>query len=315
MSSFTAINRTLLASWGKDAKGRVLLTGWAAVFAGVTLRAYYVRRLAKKQLALAAPPAAAAAPPAKKAPRGPTALSRVRRLAVPRWGSRPVAWCLLLTTGIGFRLLVQIRTSQMIGELGSLLAARNWPALYRRQLSYALWAVPAALFAALQKFAAGNAALAMRANLTAELHERYAGAASLTTSLSSVEDGAASSEEGVARGTADVDAYCTQAVATFESLLKPSVEAVLISGKLASMMGPRQFFAVFGFFGGAGSWVRMVAPAFATLTAAKAAADGALLAQRSWLHAHAEEVTTLSKGARIIWGARTLWVRPASSVG
>ena len=52
MSSFTAINRTLLASWGKDAKGRVLLTGWAAVFAGVTLRAYYVRRLAKKQLAL-----------------------------------------------------------------------------------------------------------------------------------------------------------------------------------------------------------------------------------------------------------------------
>ena len=122
---------------------------------------------------------------------------------------------------------------------------------------YALFSIPAAAFAALQKYAASNAALAMRENLTMVLHRRYSTATSLPTALASVEE-VTGGDEGVQRGTADLDAYCTQSVTLFEALVKPSAEVILISTKLAIMMGPSQLLSCATFFGVAGSWVRMV---------------------------------------------------------
>jgi len=92
---------------------------------------------------------------------------------------------------------------------------------------------------------------------------------------------------------ADLDAYCTSSIALFEALFKPSVEVVLISAKLAMMMGPRQLLSIAGFFGAAGYWTRMVGPSFATMQADVQAAEGALLSHRTRLHAYGEEVTML----------------------
>ena len=55
---------------------------------------------------------------------------------------------------IGLRLVVSLKMSREIGVLGSLLAQRRWPELFRRQLGYAVYALPAALLTALQKCAA-----------------------------------------------------------------------------------------------------------------------------------------------------------------
>ena len=65
------------------------------------------------------------------------------------------------------------------------------------------------------------------------------GSLSLPASLASVESGEAE-DGGVLRGTADVAAYCAEAVSLYEALVKPSVEVVLLSGKLATMMGSSQ---------------------------------------------------------------------------
>jgi len=284
---------TMLRCWCAEPKGRALLMAWAATFTGVTVRAVYLRRRAKRLAKLsgeATKPAAAGQPKAQ------SPLRKVQRLAIPRWGSQPVVWFGVLSTGIGLRLLVQIKTSTEIGALGSLLAKGDWPALYRRQLTYALYAVPAAFFAALQKYAAHNVALAMRANLTAVLHERYATVASLPAALASVEE-VAGGDEGVQRGMADLEAYCSNSVALFEGFFKPSVEVILISGKLAMMMGPTQLLSVAGFFGLAGGWTRSVAPAFATLASDVQAAGATLLSHRTRLHTHAEEVTMLRGAA------------------
>lgn len=282
-----SVLKGLLKAWTEDPKGRGLLVAWAVTATGVTLRAVLVRRAARKAAAEAPSTAVvASATPAANSFRA------VLRLAVPGWRSKPVAWCALLTAGIGLRLIVQVKTSAEIGALGSLLAKRDWPVLYRRQLTYGLMAIPAALTAALQKYAVGNMALSMRANLTAELHGRYAAAASLPASLASVESGEAE-DGGVLRGTADVAAYCAEAVSLYEALVKPSVEVVLLSGKLATMMGSSQLLQCYAFFAVAGSWTRLVAPSFATLASDVQAADGALLAHRSRLHAYAEEIMML----------------------
>eukprot|EP00965_Chrysotila_dentata_P032655 1088040-Pleurochrysis_carterae.AAC.3 len=83
-----------------------------------------------------------------------TPFRRVLTLAVPSWRTRPVLWVGVLTSGIALRLLVSIKVNSEIGVLGSLLAKREWASLLRCQLGYALWAVPASLLAALQKYAA-----------------------------------------------------------------------------------------------------------------------------------------------------------------
>ena len=126
----------LLRCWCADPKGRILLTTWAATVAGVTVRTVIIRRRAKR-LALAHPtlqPDEAGSKSMDKVPT-PTNLRVVQRLAVPRWRSRPVAWFALLTTGIGLRLVVQVKMSAEIGALGALLSKRDWPTLYRRQLT------------------------------------------------------------------------------------------------------------------------------------------------------------------------------------
>jgi ATP-binding cassette subfamily D (ALD) long-chain fatty acid import protein len=212
----------MLRSWTGQRSGRALLIGWSATFGLVSLRAAWLRRKAKKALLLAPPKPDVAIKPA--APVGPSAFMRIYRIAVPGWKSAPVRWCALLSVGIGLRLAVSIKTSQEIGVLGSLLAKRDWSALYRRQLTYALVSVPAALTAALQKYAATGAALAMRRNLTAALHQRYGDSASLTSALSTDE-----AEGGVQRGTADVAAYCNDAVGLFQGLFKPAVRRRALS--------------------------------------------------------------------------------------
>ena len=271
-----AVVSDMLKTWSAERPGRVLLVAWSATFAGVTLRAVWLRRKAKAQAKAQAVSAAAtattatAAAPTAIAPRArPSPFKRVGRLAVPGWRSAPVGWCAVLSVGIGLRLVVSIQTSQEIGVLGSLLSKRDWPALYRRQLTYALIAIPAALTTALQKYAAQGVALAMRRHLTGALHRRYAEAGSLPLALAAEEaDGSAQ------RGTADVAAYCNDASELFQvpplcmhcmrayacmrcmracllahsalharraqAIFKPAVEVVLLSGKLASMMGTSQ---------------------------------------------------------------------------
>ena len=135
----------LARAWLADPKGCALLASWASVFGCVTLRALSLRRQVRLELKTPSkkkppPKAAGAASPVK---------ALIKR-AIPGWRSKPGAWGCLLSVGIGLRLLVSIKVSSEIGVLGSLLAQRKWDALFRRQLGYALWAVPAALLNAFQ---------------------------------------------------------------------------------------------------------------------------------------------------------------------
>ena len=291
----------LARAWFADPKGCALLASWAGVFGCVTLRALSLRRQARlehKTPSAEKPPAEK--PPAPKA--GSAAASPVKALikrAIPGWRSKPGAWGCLLSVGIGVRLLVSIKVSSEIGVLGSLLAQRKWDALFRRQLGYALWAVPAALINAFQSYARTNLAMAMRVNLMSRLREGLCATPSLPALFHEIAPVAAAKKEqdsAVQLCTADVNAFCVEAVALYEGLLKPSVEVIILSTTLGGLMGGKQLAKCYAYFFAAGCWTRFVGPSFATSSAAKERAEGQLLAGHARLHEFAEEVTMLRGG-------------------
>ena len=196
----------------------------------------------------------------------------------------------MLSVGIGLRLVVSLKMSREIGVLGSLLAQRRWPELFRRQLGYAVYALPAALLTALQKYAASQLGLAMRYHLSAAVHARYGASASLPLAVAGADD-------ALQIGTADVAAFCRESVSLFEGLLEPTAEVVISSTVLASQMGTGPLLRCYLFFGAAGCWTRLVGPAIATRTADVQAAEGELLAAHARLVAYAEEVAMLRGGA------------------
>ncbi len=200
----------LARAWLRDPKGCALLASWAGVFGAVTLRAIMLRPPKPK------PAPKAESKPASKAEGTPPMKALLKR-AIPGWRSRPAAWGCLLSLGIGLRLVVSIKVSSEIGVLGSLLAQRKWDALFRRQLGYALWALPAAFLNAFQSYAGANLALSMRCNLMESLHDGLGAAPSLPAVYRAVAPTAVAEkreqESAVQICTADVSAFCREAVA------------------------------------------------------------------------------------------------------
>jgi ATP-binding cassette, subfamily D (ALD), peroxisomal long-chain fatty acid import protein len=291
----------LARAWLADPKGCALLASWASVFGCVTLRALSLRRQARlEHKTPSAEKSSTEKPPAPKA--GGAAASPVKALikrAIPGWRSKPGAWGCLLSVGIGLRLLVSIKVSSEIGVLGSLLAQRKWDALFRRQLGYALWAVPAALLNAFQSYARTNLAMSMRVNLMSSLRKGLCATPSLPALFHEIAPVAAAKRDqdsAVQLCTADVNAFCVEAVALYEGLLKPSVEVLILSTTLGGLMGGKQLAKCYAYFFAAGCWTRFVGPSFASSSAAKERAEGQLLATHTRLHAFAEEVTMLRGG-------------------
>lgn len=291
----------LARAWLADPKGCALLASWASVFGCVTLRALSLRRQARlEHKTPSAEKPSTQKPPAPKA--GGAAASPVKALikrAIPAWRSKPGAWGCLLSVGIGLRLLVSIKVSSEIGVLGSLLAQRKWDALFRRQLGYALWAVPAALLNAFQSYARTNLAMSMRVNLMSSLRKGLCATPSLPALFHEIAPVAAAKRDqdsAVQLCTADVNAFCVEAVALYEGLLKPSVEVLILSTTLGGLMGGKQLAKCYAYFFAAGCWTRFVGPSFASSSAAKERAEGQLLATHTRLHAFAEEVTMLRGG-------------------
>jgi ABC-type uncharacterized transport system fused permease/ATPase subunit len=204
--------------------------------------------------------------------------------------------------------------SSEVGVLGSLLAKREWTLLFKRQLTYALWAVPAAATTALQKYSREQTALCLRDQLQRKLHEGLGAAAgdapggpyleseqplrSLPLALSVAAGSGPEASRGGAVNVCVVDPrdFCSATVELYEALTKPLLEVTLLSIKLSMMMGPGQLVRCYSFFIAAGCWTRFAGPSIATMTATVAEAEADLLGQHSHLAEYAEEVAMIGGG-------------------
>ncbi|EOD12380.1 putative ABC transporter [Emiliania huxleyi CCMP1516] len=303
----------LLRAWVNEPRGRVLLAGWAVTFVGVTGRAVFLRLKLKARRALK-PPAEkdgtlVAPPPPSRPPKAPGPLRTVLRLAMPSYWSRSAAWLGVFSLGLGVRLAVSVKVSSEIGSLGSLLAKGEWEELFSRQLTYALWALPAAATTALQKFSRERAALCLRERLLQTVVDKLGAAGAdaplmpapegtatrrLPGALAAAAEGSADTSRGGAVGVCLTDPaeFCSSAVELYEALSKPLVEVSLLSVKLALMMGPGPLCYCYSFFFAAGCWTRFAGPSIATMTT-----GAELLALHSHLVEYAEEVALMGGGA------------------
>mmetsp|Transcript_47988 Transcript_47988/g.155189 ORF Transcript_47988/g.155189 Transcript_47988/m.155189 type:complete len:686 (-) Transcript_47988:287-2344(-) len=308
----------LLRAWVNEPRGRVLLAGWAVTFVGVTGRAVFLRLKLKARRALK-PPAEkdgtlVAPPPPSRPPKAPGPLRTVLRLAMPSYWSRSAAWLGVFSLGLGVRLAVSVKVSSEIGSLGSLLAKGEWEELFSRQLTYALWALPAAATTALQKFSRERAALCLRERLLQTVVDKLGAAGAdaplmpapegtatrrLPGALAAAAEGSADTSRGGAVGVCLTDPaeFCSSAVELYEALSKPLVEVSLLSVKLALMMGPGPLCYCYSFFFAAGCWTRFAGPSIATMTTGVADAEAELLALHSHLVEYAEEVALMGGGA------------------
>ncbi|EOD39247.1 hypothetical protein EMIHUDRAFT_466711 [Emiliania huxleyi CCMP1516] len=325
----------LLRAWVNEPRGRVLLAGWAVTFVGVTGRAVFLRLKLKARRALK-PPAEkdgtlVAPPPPSRPPKAPGPLRTVLRLAMPSYWSRSAAWLGVFSLGLGVRLAVSVKVSSEIGSLGSLLAKGEWEELFSRQLTYALWALPAAATTALQKFSRERAALCLRERLLQTVVDKLGAAGAdaplmpapegtatrrLPGALAAAAEGSADTSRGGAVGVCLTDPaeFCSSAVELYEALSKPLVEVSLLSVKLALMMGPGPLCYCYSFFFAAGCWTRFAGPSIATMTTGRPPPPKAplreassspglerlqaeLLALHSHLVEYAEEVALMGGGA------------------
>lgn len=70
-------------------------------------------------------------------------------------------------------MLGLLQVSRQIGHLGRLVATQDWNAMFRGQINFAIWCMPAAAVMALTTFTEARLALAFRSNLTDALHAEY----------------------------------------------------------------------------------------------------------------------------------------------
>lgn len=309
----------LLSAWSRSGKGRAVLAAWALAAAGLTFKSALARRRARRAAAaaaaapagtLAAPAAGTLVPTGGVVRKPPSATRVVLRVLIPAWRSAPVGHAASLAIAIGLRRWAATRMSVEIGALGGLLATRDWDALFAREISFAVWALPTAALAAAIQYATARLALSLRARLESKWRAavasgaagRVVARASGSTAIASsgaLVDGSVTPAPLAASDVAVIvssesDALCCELAALFAGLTKPAVEAAMLIGTLGALMGGKQLAAALMFYAVAGGWVRSIGPAFAALRERQAAAAGALAARHARLQSDAELFQALS---------------------
>lgn len=206
-------------------------------------------------------------------------LAKALRLGAPGVLSAPTGYAVLLGAGIVARLGINIRMSREIGAMGALVTQRDWPRLFDRQLSFALWALPAALMNAFIDFAVTRLALSLRANMNAKLSGRYRRPVEVAAALKDPEQ----------RATADAEALSSELAQVYVGFTRPTLEVLITSVQLGRMMGAAQLAQCYGFFVISAGWVRLVAPPVSSLATRAATCEGELRASHAHLTEHAEE--------------------------
>ena len=179
------------------------------------------------------------------------------------------------------------QVSRQIGYLGKLVATRDWPAMFRGQINFAAWCIPAAAIGAFTTAAESRLALAFRSNLTDALHDECVGSAVMHTvgapisstrcmcalhvyryqQAQTVLPARRSLDNPDQRVTNDVENLCGTVSELYAGTVRPLMEVALLTGTLANLMGVKELLTSYGCMFALGGWIRWVGPSFTQVRA------------------------------------------------
>jgi ABC-type uncharacterized transport system fused permease/ATPase subunit len=218
------------------------------LFASVLLSTTVLTLRHRAQSRAAQPKVAAGAAADASAPAAPVKTSPTRRLLLLVLESpRVKKWLAVLSCTVFAHLVVAIRVSRGISQMGVLLSKSSTAALESAEVDFAWLAIPHSFLLAATALVETRLALACRQALAQQVHAQ-------------VERGAVLTDAHVA--TADVQEAARLCAELASKTIKPGMEAVMVSVTLARMMGSKQLALAFGYFAFAGTWSRAVTPSF-----------------------------------------------------
>jgi ABC-type uncharacterized transport system fused permease/ATPase subunit len=227
-------------------------------------------------------------------------LRRVVKLALLSNKRQTYAYALILSLGVCGRLYCTMKVYEQTGALGKCMSAKDWPAIFRTQITFAMWCMPAAVMNAFVDYTREGLAQALRRGLVNSMQSNYthtlpsSSGSTLRPLLLTLADGVADPDQRV---TVEADKLASGLSKFFLDIVNPFIQLPAVSYKLGSMMGAGPLLQCYSFFGVVGLWARWISPSFSSLSTEVQASEAALRNQHTRVVTHAEQIEFL-RGAK-----------------
>ena len=181
----------------------------------------------------------------------------------------------------------------MTGSLGKLVGEGRFDRMFDRQVTFALFCMPASFVNALLHFLKNNLAVRMRGLLTKLLHSKYM-KEMLFYKITHSSESQEKTSDVVQKMTEDLREFSELFSELFMKILRPIAEIYFVSKSLGGLMGWEQLAAFYGFFFIAGFWVKFVSPPFAWFHKTAHKLEGELRHHHSRIATSSEQIAFYS---------------------
>jgi ABC-type uncharacterized transport system fused permease/ATPase subunit len=293
--------REIFRHWCSSRSGRVLLTAWSAGFTLITVNAVRVRsqRRSEKRKAIKEKKAGAAKEGGlegkdaaaqeegqeseSEGGHSPARALTLRQVYRMTYHKHPVQMILIssgLTAAIIGRSVLQALTTKRIGLLSAHLVRKQWRKLFREQLIFATMMVPAA--------ALGSGVVFLRQRLSGLVRKV------LTEEIMHDPEHFSAVDQFPQIATNEVRLLSDAAADLMEGSLMPLMSLISGSVFLLNEMGAKQLLKCYGFFLGAGTWVRFVAPSLGAAVATVQERNAEFQSHHERIYTNREEISFLN---------------------
>lgn len=239
-------------------------------------------------------------------------LKQLRRVLSHAIGRREVLNILALTATLVGRTWMSLNIATNMGETISAFCNQRWPETLRAIMRFGVVSIFAALLNAALKFLSNVFSMNMRQRLTSSVHKLYMRdmmyyrankvsglTAQQMSDLAALGDGARRDttveklENADQLIVSDVDLFSNTVADLYSNLLKPTVDLIMFTWQLGSMMGASGPTGMYTWFGVATYITAKVLPPFGRLAAEEQALEGRFRASHSELIQNSEMVAFL----------------------
>jgi ATP-binding cassette subfamily D (ALD) protein 3 len=213
-------------------------------------------------------------------------LIRLIQVIVPGPFSREAFQLFMLTVALVARTFLTLKIAEITGGNARMLVSRNQRGFVLGVLRLALFAVPASMVNSALKYFTNLLQLNFRQRLSRDLHEKYLNgmafyrASSMGSDIDNIDQ----------RITQDTDKFATAFSTVYGTTFKPVLDIVLLSAKLAAVVGVTGPFTMYLYYAISAFILRLIMPSFPRLTAEQQRLEGDYRYVHSRAINYAEEI-------------------------